>query len=326
MLGDLTAPRSGCWPAPSTTWPGSSATTGGRRARGRRAAVGGRHCSRTHLYEDRTVVATSATLALGGHFDTVARSLGLPAARRPRPPPRHRADDEASGDAEDPAGARSTSAPRSTTRKQGILYVAAHLPRPTDVRAARRGRRGDGRRWCSALGGRTLGLFSSRRAAERAAEVLRAQTDLTDPAAGRGGAAAAGPAVPRRARQLPARRHVAVAGRRRARRRLPAGRHRPAARSRAPTSRWPPARSAAVDAAGGSGFAAVSVPIAAVRLAQGVGRLIRSAHRQGRGGGAGLAAGDRPRLRRVPAQLAAPVLVHDQARGGRGALHRLAGS
>jgi ATP-dependent DNA helicase DinG len=31
------------------------------------------------------------------------------------------------------------------------------------------------------------------------------------------------------------------------------------------------ARSAAVDAAGGSGFAAVSVPIAAVRLAQGSG-------------------------------------------------------
>jgi ATP-dependent DNA helicase DinG len=36
------------------------------------------------------------------------------------------------------------------------------------------------------------------------------------------------------------------------------------------------ARSAAVDAGGGSGFSAVSVPIAAVRLAQGVGRLIRS--------------------------------------------------
>ena len=41
------------------------------------------------------------------------------------------------------------------------------------------------------------------------------------------------------------------------------------------------ARSAAVDAAGGSGFAAVSVPIAAVRLAQGVGRLIRSATDRG---------------------------------------------
>src|SRR5205814_2403733 len=31
----------------------------------------------THLYTDRTVVATSATLALGGKFDTVARALGL---------------------------------------------------------------------------------------------------------------------------------------------------------------------------------------------------------------------------------------------------------
>jgi len=41
------------------------------------------------------------------------------------------------------------------------------------------------------------------------------------------------------------------------------------------------ARAAAVDAAGGSGFAAVSVPIAAVRLAQGVGRLIRSAGDRG---------------------------------------------
>src|SRR4029453_15034827 len=38
---------------------------------------------------------------------------------------------------------------------------------------------------------------------------------------------------------------------------------------------------AAVDTAGGSGFAAVSVPIAAVRLAQGAGRLIRSASDKG---------------------------------------------
>ncbi|WP_174528139.1 ATP-dependent DNA helicase, partial [Micromonospora maritima] len=36
----------------------------------------------THLYDERTVVATSATLALGGRFDTVARALGLEA-----PPP-----------------------------------------------------------------------------------------------------------------------------------------------------------------------------------------------------------------------------------------------
>jgi ATP-dependent DNA helicase DinG len=36
-----------------------------------------------------------------------------------------------------------------------------------------------------------------------------------------------------------------------------------------------------VDAAGGSGFASVSVPIAAIRLAQGVGRLIRTAGDRG---------------------------------------------
>jgi ATP-dependent DNA helicase DinG len=41
------------------------------------------------------------------------------------------------------------------------------------------------------------------------------------------------------------------------------------------------ARAAAVDATGGSGFALVSVPIAAVRLAQGVGRLIRTSADRG---------------------------------------------
>src|SRR5205085_11884751 len=41
----------------------------------------------THLFSERTVVATSATLALGGQFDTVARSLGLPvAAEQPSGP------------------------------------------------------------------------------------------------------------------------------------------------------------------------------------------------------------------------------------------------
>jgi ATP-dependent DNA helicase DinG len=41
------------------------------------------------------------------------------------------------------------------------------------------------------------------------------------------------------------------------------------------------ARSKAVDEAGGSGFMAVSVPHAAVRLAQGAGRLIRAAGDRG---------------------------------------------
>ena len=41
------------------------------------------------------------------------------------------------------------------------------------------------------------------------------------------------------------------------------------------------ARAAAADAAGGSGFATVSVPHAAIRLAQGVGRLIRTGSDKG---------------------------------------------
>jgi len=127
----------------------------------------------------------------------------------------------------------------------------------------------------TALGGRTLGLFSSRRAATQAAELLRARTDL--PILLQGEEALPllvrkfredkpsclfgvmslwqGVDVPGEACQL-----VVID-------RLPFPR---------PDEPLAAARAAAVDAAGGSGFAAVSVPIAAVRLAQGVGRLIRS--------------------------------------------------
>ena len=50
----------------------------------------------THLYDERTVVATSATLALGGRFDTVARALGLPRRRRrDAGRPRRPTDDDA---------------------------------------------------------------------------------------------------------------------------------------------------------------------------------------------------------------------------------------
>ena len=113
--------------------------------------------------------------------------------------------------------------------RQGILYVAAHLPRPGRVRAARRRPARSCSTLVEALGGRTLGLFSSRRAAQQAAELVRAAHRPAGAAAGRGGAAAAGAAVPGGPGELPVRRHVAVAGRRRARRRLPARRHRPAA-------------------------------------------------------------------------------------------------
>jgi ATP-dependent DNA helicase DinG len=225
----------------------------------------------TSLYDERTVVATSATLALGGRFDTVARSLGLPAA----------VPDAAT------AGHTATAAPASGDGwtsmdvgspfdygKQGILYVAAHLPRP----AASGLPEAAGEELLTligALGGRTLGLFSSRKAATQAAELVRARTDL--------------PVLLQGEEQLP----ILVRTFREQREsclfgvmslwqgvdvpgdacqlvvidRLPFPR---------PDEPLAAARAAAVDATGGSGFAAVSVPIAAVRLAQGVGRLIRS--------------------------------------------------
>ncbi|MBW6432923.1 ATP-dependent DNA helicase [Actinoplanes hulinensis] len=212
------------------------------------------------LYKDRTVVVTSATLTLGGRFDTVARSLGLPAG----------ADGASSGDGWTSLDVGSP----FDYPKQGILYVAAHLPRPAasglpDAAAA------ELLRLVEALGGRTLGLFSSRKAATQAAELLRAKTDLPvllqgeetlpilvrkfkeDRASCLFGVMSLwqGVDVPGDACQL-----VVID-------RLPFPR---------PDEPLAAARSAAVDSSGGSGFSAVSVPIAAVRLAQGVGRLIRS--------------------------------------------------
>ncbi|NUT32538.1 MAG: ATP-dependent DNA helicase [Hamadaea sp.] len=238
------------------------------------------------LYEERTVVATSATLTLGGNFDAVARSLGLiaktpaaadPAAKMPAgavpaqsSPPK--------GDNELPWTSLDVGSPFDYP-KQGILYVAAHLPRPAasglpDAAAD------ELLALIGALGGRTLGLFSSRRAAQQAAELVRMKTDLTvllqgdealpllvrkfraDTASCLFGVMSLwqGVDVPGDACQL-----VVID-------RLPFPR---------PDEPLAAARSAAVDATGGSGFAAVSVPIAAVRLAQGVGRLIRATSDKG---------------------------------------------
>jgi ATP-dependent DNA helicase DinG len=221
----------------------------------------------THLYTERTVVATSATLALGGRFDTVARALGLgekPSTEDPRTAPSWTPMDVGSP---------------FDYPKQGILYVAAHLPRPTasglsDPAAA------ELVSLVQALGGRTLGLFSSRKAAERAAEVLREKTDLNVLLQGE-------EALPLLVRRFREDRNSCLMGVMSLWQgvdvpgeacqlvvidRLPFPR---------PDEPLAAARAAAIDAAGGSGFAAVSVPIAAVRLAQGVGRLIRSAGDKG---------------------------------------------
>jgi ATP-dependent DNA helicase DinG len=221
----------------------------------------------THLYHERVVAATSATLALGGRFDTIARALGL------APPS---SGDGTEGDRE-ADGIRWTSLDVGSPfdyPRQSILYVAAHLPRPRES-GLPEASAAELVRLVSALRGGTLGLFSSRRAAERAAEVVRERTPSTvllqgeeslpllvrrfreDPAVCLFGVMSLwqGVDVPGDACQL-----VVID-------RLPFPR---------PDEPLAAARAAAVDAAGGSGFASVSVPIAAVRLAQGAGRLIRS--------------------------------------------------
>lgn len=110
------------------------------------------------LFAEATVVATSATLALGGRFEPVAAQLGLAGPEAPR------YDSVDVGSPFDYG-------------KQGILYVASHLPKP--------GRSGLGdaavaelTELVTASGGGALGLFSSRLAANQAAEALRATTDL----------------------------------------------------------------------------------------------------------------------------------------------------
>ncbi|SCL20665.1 ATP-dependent DNA helicase DinG [Micromonospora nigra] len=248
----------------------------------------------THLYEDRTVVATSATLTLGGRFDTVARALGLeaPAAAPPSPAAAALAASTArpdpggghlpaAGGAAGPGPATSGPGWRSLDvgspfdyARQGILYVAAHLPRPS-VSGLPDAAGEELLALVTALGGRTLGLFSSRRAAQQAAELLRARTDLPVLLQGE-------EALPLLVRRFREERSSCLFGVMSLWQgvdvpgdscqlvvidRLPFPR---------PDEPLAAARAAAVDANGGSGFAAVSVPIAAVRLAQGVGRLIRA--------------------------------------------------
>ncbi|SBT48523.1 ATP-dependent DNA helicase DinG [Micromonospora auratinigra] len=252
----------------------------------------------THLYDERTVVATSATLALGGRFDTVARALGLDAPPPAPPSPAAAALATASAvgrpAATVPVAATEGSRPTVGTvpategpgwtsldvgspfdyARQGILYVAAHLPRPS-VSGLPEAAGEELLALVGALGGRTLGLFSSRRAAQQAAELVRARTDLPVLLQGE-------EALPLLVRRFREERESCLFGVMSLWQgvdvpgdacqlvvidRLPFPR---------PDEPLAAARAAAVDAGGGSGFAAVSVPIAAVRLAQGVGRLIRA--------------------------------------------------
>jgi len=111
---------------------------------------------RDRLFGNRTVALTSATLVLGGSFTPLAIQWGLPAQQ---------------DDPDLPWTGLDVGSPFDHPRS-GILYVARHLPTP--------GRDGLPEAYLTELaelieaaGGRTLGLFSSMRAAVQAAEALR---------------------------------------------------------------------------------------------------------------------------------------------------------
>lgn len=116
---------------------------------------------RTRLFANTTAVLTSATLTLGGNFDAMARNWGLGGF----------SDAEAGAPAKPGWRGLDVGSPFDHA-KSAILYVAKHLPPPgrdgTDARTL-----DEIEGLITAAGGRTLGLFSSMRAAKAAAEVMR---------------------------------------------------------------------------------------------------------------------------------------------------------
>lgn len=211
---------------------------------------------RDKVFGDRTVVMTSATLELGGTFDAVAGTLGL------------------RGEGSPDWQGLDVGSPFDYPR-QAIAYVAKHLPAPgrdgisdatlDEIEALVR-----------ASGGRALGLFSSMRAAVAATEAMRERfgdeiaflcqgEDQTatlvrqfarEPATCLFGTLSLwqGVDVPGSSCQL-----VIID-------RIPFPR---------PDDPLASARSQAIARMGGNGFMAVSATHAALRLAQGAGRLVR---------------------------------------------------
>ncbi len=209
---------------------------------------------REGLFADHTVVLTSATLAIGSAFEPAAGGLGLVGSGAPS------------------WTGIDVGSPFDYPR-QGILYVAGHLPKPG------RGTSPEALDELEALirasNGGALCLFSSRRAAEEAAEAIRLRLKVKILCQGETSMAALvkqfadeddtclfgtmslwqGVDVPGVSCRL-----VVID-------RIPFPR---------PDDPLMTARSRSVAQAGGNGFMAVSATHAAVRLAQGAGRLIRS--------------------------------------------------
>lgn len=131
---------------------------------------------RERVFGRRTTVLTSATLALGGSFDTLAKQWGLPPQRAARLSNEMATDKDVPADQDGPKWTGVDVGSPFEYERSGILYIARHLPSP--------GRDGLPAQYLdeltelvTAAGGRTLGLFSSMRAARQAAEELRDRLD-----------------------------------------------------------------------------------------------------------------------------------------------------
>lgn len=240
---------------------------------------------RSTLFDRRTAILTSATLTLGGSFEPLARQWGLP----PLDGERGDASGPVGGDGAQSGDAKGAGAEQDDGKvawsgldagspfdhaRSGILYVARHLPQPgrdglTDAYLT------EITELIEAAGGRTLGLFSSMRAARQAADELR--DHLSHPLLCQGDDATSllvkrfaedertclfgtlslwqGVDVPGPSLQL-----VIMD-------RIPFPR---------PDDPVASARQRAVAARGGNGFMAVAATHAALLLAQGAGRLLRS--------------------------------------------------
>ena len=214
---------------------------------------------RDGLFADRTVILTSATLTVGDSFDVAAGALGLLGEGAPR---------WTSIDVGSPFD----------YRKQGIMYVAGDLKPPGF--GVHEGQLERLRELCEASEGGALGLFSSKRAAERAAEYMREHSDLNILLQGESSLKALveefsedvdsclfgtmslwqGVDVPGDSCRL-----VVMD-------RIPFPR---------PDDPIAQARTEAVNRHRGNGFMAVSAHHAAIRMAQGAGRLIRSVSDRG---------------------------------------------
>ncbi len=229
---------------------------------------------RRNLLTETPVIATSATLTVGKSFDAIAKNIGFVIGEKSE-------EDEDSEDAGviDPANLQilDVGSPFDFAN-QGMLYLPKHLPEP--------GRDGPSiealtelGELIEAAGGRTLALFSSWRGVEMADEHLRkVLAELKLPIITQRRGDAVGPLVDKFASipnsillgtislwqgiDVPGPSCTLVAIDR-----IPFPR---------PDEPVMSARAAEADAAGGSGFMQISLPRAALLLAQGTGRLIRS--------------------------------------------------